>query len=144
MTEPQQLLAVYRDYLACLNARRWDDLGRFVADDVRYNGEPVKLAGYRAMLEADVDNIPDLRFVPEILLADGDVVSCRLVFRCTPRRRIFGAEATGAQVSFAEHVFYRMVDARIVDVSSLIDTQAVRDQLSAPPASAAGPPPQPG
>lgn len=144
MSEPQQLLAVYRDYLACLNARRWDDLGRFVADDVRYNDEPVGLAGYRAMLEADVDNIPDLQFVPEILLAADDVVSCRLVFRCTPRRRIFGVEPTGAQVTLAEHVFYRMVDARIVDVRSLIDTQAVRDQLSVPPASAAAPPPPTG
>jgi predicted ester cyclase len=141
MSEPQQLLAVYRDYLACLNARRWDDLGRFVAQDVRYNDEPVGLAGYRAMLEADVDNIPDLRFVPEILLADGEVVSCRLVFRCTPRRAIFGVEPTGAPVTFAEHVFYRMVDARIVDVRSLIDAQAVRDQLSVPPAGAAAPPP---
>lgn len=144
MSEPQQLSAVYRDYLACLNSRRWDDLGRFVADDVRYNGEPVGLAGYRAMLEADVDNIPDLQFVPEILLTDGDVVSCRLVFCCTPRRRIFGAEPTGARVTSAEHVFYRMVDAKIVDVRSLIDTQAVRDQLSAPPATAAEPPPPTG
>ena len=144
MTEPQQLSAVYREYLACLNTRRWDDLGRFVADDVRYNGEAVGLAGYRAMLEADVDNIPDLQFVPDILLADRDVVSCRLVFHCTPRRRVFGVEPTGAQVSFAEHVFYRMVDAKIADVRSLIDTQAVRDQLSVPPASAAAPPPPTG
>ncbi len=75
------MLGVYRDYLTCLNERRWDDLGRFVADEVRRNGERLGLDGYRTMLEADVRAIPDLQFVPEILIADEHVVSCRLFFQ---------------------------------------------------------------
>jgi predicted ester cyclase len=123
------LLVVYRDYLACLNERRWDDLGRFVADDVVHNGERLGLNGYRAMLEADVRGIPDLRFVPEILVADDHVVSCRLFFRCTPRQTFLGFEPTGEPMSFAEHVFYRFDDRRIVEVWSLIDREAIREQL---------------
>lgn len=94
------LLVVYRDYLACLNERRWDELGRFVADEVIHNGKRLGLTGYRAMLEADTAAIPDLEFIPEILLADGHVVSCRLFFQCTPQHAFLGFEPTGGRVSF--------------------------------------------
>ncbi len=128
--EDGDLLGVYRDYLACLNNRQWDELGRFVADGVVHNGERLGVSGYRAMLEADVDAIPDLRFIPEILISDGDVVACRLVFRCTPQRDFLGFEPAGTQVSFAEHVFYRFDDRRIVEVWSVIDKETIREQLS--------------
>jgi predicted ester cyclase len=124
------LLAVYRDYLACLNERRWDDLGRFVTDEVRHNGESLGVNGYRTMLEADVHAIPDLRYVPEILTADDDVVACRLFFQCTPRHSFLGFEPTGGQVSFAEHVFYRFDDSRIGEVWSVIDGDAIRSQVT--------------
>ena len=124
------LLAVYREYLACLNARRWDDLGRFVADEVLYNGKLIGLNGYREMLVSDTHAIPGLEFVPEILLADEHVVACRLFFQCTPRHAFLGFEPTGGQVSFAEHVFYRFDNGQIVDVRSLIDTETIREQIS--------------
>lgn len=124
------LLDVYREYLQCLNERRWGELGLFVADDVVHNGARLGLSGYRAMLEADTTAIPDLRFTPEILVADDDFVSCRLVFRCVPKETFLGVEATGARVSFAEHVFYRFDHRRIVEVWSLLDKDAVREQMS--------------
>ncbi|KUI30671.1 hypothetical protein AU196_14250 [Mycobacterium sp. IS-1742] len=130
MTSDGDLRAVYRAYLACLNERRWDDLGRFVADGVTYNGEPLGLNGYRSMLEADTRAIPDLLFVPEILLADGDMVSCRLRFECTPQHEFLGFEPTGARITFAEHVFYRFADERIVEVRSLIDKEAIGAQYA--------------
>ena len=124
------LLTVYRDYLRCLNERQWDELGHFVADDVVYNGVRLRLTGYREMLEDDVRAIPDLEFLPEILISDDQVVSCRLFFQCTPREVFQGYEPTGGRVSFAEHVFYRFENGRIVEVWSLIDKEAVREQLS--------------
>ncbi|WP_267307729.1 ester cyclase [Mycobacterium barrassiae] len=66
------------------------------------------------------------------MLTDDQFVACRLYFRCTPQRPFLGFEPTGAQVSFAEHVFYRFDKQRIVEVWSLIDTQAVREQLARP------------
>lgn len=128
----RDLAVVYREYLQCLNERRWDDLGLFVADAVRYNEAPLGLSGYRAMLEADTTAIPDLEFAPDIVIADDRIVSCRLMFRCTPAGMFLGLEATGASVSFAEHVFYRFEDVRIVEVWSLIDKDAVRKQMSSP------------
>ena len=43
----------YRGYIACLNRQDWENLHRFVADDVRYNGKRIGLEGYRAMLVED-------------------------------------------------------------------------------------------
>lgn len=122
------LLHLYRNYLACLNDRRWPTLGEHVADDVVHNGRALGLSGYRAMLEDDTHAIPDLEFVPEFLLADDRVVSCRLVFQCTPQRVFLGFEPTGQRVSFVEHVFYRYDDRRIGEVWSLIDRDAIRQQ----------------
>ncbi|MCV7419682.1 ester cyclase [Mycobacterium yunnanensis] len=122
------LLNVYRDYLSCLNDRRWSDLDHYVADAVVHNDRALGLAGYRAMLEADTEAIPDLRFVPEILLADDRVVSCRLAFDCTPRHPFLGFEATGRRVSFAENVFYRFDGGKIVRVWSVIDRDAISRQ----------------
>jgi predicted ester cyclase len=124
------LLAVYRAYLRCLNERQWPRLGEFVADHLSYNGIRMSVHDYRAMLEADVHAIPDLQFHAEVLLADGDVVACRLFFHCTPQHTFLGFEPTGGQVSFPEHVFYRFEDQRIVQVWSVIDKHAIREQVS--------------
>jgi len=124
------LLDIYRAYLLCLNERRWDDLQRFVADEVVHNGRPLGLSGYRAMLEADTHAIPDLQYIPHFLIADDHVVSCRLVFECTPRHTFLGVEPTGERISFAEHVFYKFEKGRIVEVWSIIDREAVRKPSS--------------
>lgn len=124
------MIDVYRDYLDCLNDRRWDDLGRFVADGVVHNGNHLGLSGYRGMLESDTEAIPDLRFTAELLLADADLVACRLFFRCTPRHPWAGFEPTGKELSFTEHAFYRFRDRKIAEVWSLIDKEAVRAQVS--------------
>ena len=126
--DDDSLLEIYRNYLACLNDRHWSALGEYVADDVVHNGRALGLSGYRAMLEADTHAIPDLEFVPEILLADDRVVSCRLLFQCTPQHEFLGFEPTGQRVSFAEHVFYRFDGGRIREVHSLIDRDAIRQQ----------------
>lgn len=88
------------------------------------------LADYRALLKEDTRATPDLRFNSELLLADGDTVACRLHFRCTPQQEFLGFEPTGKQVSFAEHVFYRFENQLIVEVWSVIDKDAIREQLS--------------
>ncbi|MDO3638335.1 ester cyclase [Mycolicibacterium arseniciresistens] len=125
------LLNVYRAYLQCLNERQWPRLGEFVADQLSYNGRRMTLQDYRTMLEGDVDAIPDLHYQPEVVIADDNVVACRLFFECTPRHTFLGFEPTGGQVSFPEHVFYRFDDERrIAEVWSVIDMQAIREQVS--------------
>jgi predicted ester cyclase len=121
---------VYRRYLECLNERRWDDLGQYVCEDVVHDDRPLGLSGYRAMLQADVRAIPDLQFSADLLVTQGEVLACRLVFRCTPELPFLGFSPTGARISFAEHVFYTFREKRIARVWSLIDIQAIAAQLA--------------
>ena len=64
------LADIYRNYIACLNRQDWAMLGQFVHDDVAHNARPLGLPGYRAMLERDFREIPDLHFNIELLVCD--------------------------------------------------------------------------
>ena len=119
----------YRDYIACLNAQDWDELGRFVADDVIHNGRPFGLSGYRAMLEQDFRDIPDLDFRIDLLVSDPPRIASSLSFTCSPRGRFLGLDVKGRTISFAENVFYQFRDGRIVEVWSIIDKVAIEAQL---------------
>jgi predicted ester cyclase len=123
------LADVYRDYLACLNRQDWPSLQRFVHDEVRHNGRPLGLEGYQAMLERDFLQIPDLAFTIELLLSDPPHVASRLRFECTPTGAFLGLPVNGRRVSFAENVFYRFVEGKIVEVWSVIDKTAIEAQL---------------
>jgi steroid delta-isomerase-like uncharacterized protein len=120
---------IYRNYIACLNKQDWPNLGRFIHDDVHYNGERIGLAGYRAMLERDFRAIPDLHFDIHLLISEPPRVASRLRFNCTPKGLLFGLPVNGRTVSFSENVFYEFRDQRIENVWSVIDKAAIEAQL---------------
>jgi steroid delta-isomerase-like uncharacterized protein len=124
-----ELAALYRDYIACLNRRDWPALAQFVAHDVVHNGRPLGLAGYRAMLEKDVEDVPDLEFKVEMVTCDPPNVAARLAFDCTPAGEFQGLAVNGKQVKFTETVFYEINDRRIATVWSSIDKAAIEAQL---------------
>jgi predicted ester cyclase len=106
MTEAA-LSDLYRDYIACLNRQDWANLHEFVRDDVRHNGRPFGLIGYRAMLERDFAEIPDLHFNIELMVCEPPYVASRLRFDCRPKGLFLGLPVNGKRVAFAENVFYR-------------------------------------
>ena len=120
----------YRGYIACLNSRRWDELHNFVNDSVTYNNAPKTRAEYADMISADVAAADELVFDVKLLVVSGNTVACRLEFECTPIKMFLGLKPTGRRVVFAENVFYRFVEGRVAEVWSLIDRDAVREQLS--------------
>jgi predicted ester cyclase len=126
---PHALAEQYRDYLDCLNRQAWDELGRHVDDRVRHNGRPFGLAGYRAMLVRDFEDIPDLRFEAELIVSEPPHVAARLAFDCTPRGTVLGLPVDGRRVRFTENVFYAFAGGRIVEVWSVIDKAAIEAQL---------------
>ena len=128
MTE-SALADLYRAYIACLNAQDWPRLGLFVSDDTAHNGRPFGLSGYRAMLERDFEDIPDLYFNIGFLICDPPHVAARLQFDCTPRGAFLGLRVNGRKIRFAENVFYRFADRRIAEVWSVIDKVAIEAQL---------------
>jgi predicted ester cyclase len=119
----------YRGYIACLNSQDWPRLADFVSAEVHHNGRPLGVTGYQAMLENDFKEIPDLRFVVELLVANRDCVASRLRFECSPRGVFLGLPVNGKRVVFAENVFYQLRDHRISRVWSLIDKGAIEAQL---------------
>ncbi|MBU1358357.1 MAG: ester cyclase [Gammaproteobacteria bacterium] len=123
------LHALYRNYIACLNLQDWPRLADFVAADVCHNGRRLGVAGYRAMLEKDFEDIPDLRFAIELLVADHEVVASRLRFDCAPRGTFLGLPVNGKKVSFTENVFYEVRERKILQVWSIIDRPAIEAQL---------------
>jgi predicted ester cyclase len=124
-----ELAAIYRDYIGCLNRRDWPALGQFVHEEVVHNARPLGLAGYRAMLERDVREIPDLQFHLEMLISDPPHIAARLKFDCTPAGAFLGLAVNGKRVSFCENVFYEFRDGKIRQVWSVIDKAAIEAQL---------------
>ncbi|NDL63734.1 ester cyclase [Acerihabitans arboris] len=120
---------VYRAYIACLNQQDWPTLKRFVHDDVHYNGQRIGLSGYRAMLERDFAEIPDLYFAVELLISDAPYIASRLKFDCAPKGQFLGLPVNGKRVSFNENVFYEFQAGKIWQVWSVIDKAAIEAQL---------------
>jgi len=125
----QELLATYHSYLDCLNAQDWSRLGEFVHDEVSHNGRRFGLAGYRAMLENDFQQIPDLQFKAELLVCQPPFVAARLWFNCSPRGSFLGLALNGRTVSFAENIIYELDGDKIKMAWSVIDKTAIEDQL---------------
>ena len=123
------LSEIYRGYIACLNRQDWPNLGRFVDDAVQHNGRPIGLSGYRAMLDRDFQEIPDLHFDIQLLVSDATHVASRLAFDCSPRGEFLGLDVKGRKVSFTENVFYEFRRQKIVQVWSVIDKLAIEAQL---------------
>ena len=123
------LADIYRDYIACLNRQDWPKLGQFVHEDAVHNGRRLGLSGYRAMLERDFDEIPDLHFNVRMLISDPPCVASRIEFDCTPKGTFLGLDVDGRRVSFAENVIYEFRDGRIVEVWSVVDKAAIEAQL---------------
>ena len=128
-----ELAALYRDYKRCLNGQEWGSLGKFVDDDVEHNARPIGLNGYRDMLAADFEAIPDLRFEVELLVEGPSVIACRLRFDCTPVGTFLGLPVNGRRIRFAENVFYEVSHAKIRRVWSVIDKVAIEAQLGDAP-----------
>lgn len=125
-----QLEKLYCDYIACLNSRDLSGLGRYVDASATHNDRPIGLSGYRAMLEQDFANIPDLKFDIELLVVNPPYVASRLRFHCTPRAMFMNLDVRGVKVSFAENVFYEFGGEKIARVWSVIDKAAIEAQLN--------------
>ncbi|WP_175716374.1 ester cyclase [Burkholderia anthina] len=119
----------YRAYIDCLNRQDWAALGEHVADNVIHNDRPLGLSGYRALLEQDFRDIPDLRFDIRLLVCEPPRVACRLRFACAPKGTFMGLAVDGTRVTFAENVFYEFHDGKIRQVWSVIDKAAIEAQL---------------
>ena len=120
---------IYRKYIDCLNSGSFDKLSAYVHERLVYNSKEITLEEYRAMLLKSSMAIPDLFYKIDLLVTDEDTVACRINFDCTPVSEFMGIVPNGNRIIFSEHVFYRITKGKISEVWSLIDKDAVREQL---------------
>ncbi|MGF6574037.1 Predicted ester cyclase [Paraburkholderia fungorum] len=123
------LSEIYRGYIACLNAQNWQLLAQFVSDEAIHNGRKIGLSGYRAMLEKDFRDIPDLHFDIQQIVCEPPYIASRLRFDCTPVGTFMGLLIGGKRIVFAENVFYEFEREKIRQVWSIIDKAAIEAQL---------------
>jgi predicted ester cyclase len=122
--------ARYRRYITYLNSRRVDELGEFVHEKLTYNGEPMTRRDYQNLIAGNIAAIPDLYFDVHLLVIEGDLIACRLNFRCTPQGEFLGLQPNGKSIAFSERVFYRLRGGKIHEVWSLLDRPAIEAQLA--------------
>jgi predicted ester cyclase len=83
---------------------------------------------------------PGYQLTPEDMIAEGDKVAVRFMFRGTHRGPFAGIAPTGRAVSMPGIIIYRVANERIVEHWLQIDTPALLQQLqgraSTEPASA--------
>lgn len=121
---------MYECYIACLNARDWRLLDDYVVPDVVHNGRQLGVDGYRALLEQNCRDIPDLHFDVELVVASECRIASRLRFDCTPAGQLLGVAVNGRRVVFHEHAFYTLREHKIAEVCSVIDKAALEAQLA--------------
>lgn len=81
------------------------------------------------MLEDNFEQIPNLHFEIQILVAEPPHIAARLWFDVTPKGQFLGIPVNGRRVTFAENAFYEFREGRIQEVWSVIDKAAIEDQL---------------
>lgn len=121
--------AFYRRYLDRCNEHRFEELGEFVADDVRVNGDAMGLAGYAAGLRSVVDAFPDYHWELQHLLVDGDLLSSHLIDTGTHSGTFLDVPATGRVITAPEFALYRLRNGKIAESWGDLDS-SVRDQLT--------------
>ncbi|ADB35370.1 protein of unknown function DUF1486 [Kribbella flavida DSM 17836] len=124
-----ELAALYRAYNARCNAHQFDRLGEYVAEDVEVNGERQGLAAYSAGLSDVVRAFPDYRWDLQHLVVNGPWIAAHFRDTGTHQGSFLGVAPTGRAVTTQEFAFYRIEQAKIVEVWVTADNLRLLDQL---------------
>ena len=126
----EELTAFYRRYIERCNAHRFEELGEFVAADVRVKRLRRRAGRVRRGLRAVVEAFPDYHWDLRRLLADGSWLSAHLSNTGTHAGTFREVPATGRTIATMELALYRTEGGKIV--GSWGDLGAtVRDHLIA-------------
>ncbi len=128
-SERAERIDFYRRYIDCCNQHRFEELGEFVAEDVRGGDGKEGLESYIAGCQAVVDAFPDYHWDLQQVLVDGDWLAARLVDTGTHSGTFRGVPATGRVITVQELAVYRLENGRIAEGWGDLGS-AVRDLLT--------------
>lgn len=130
MSDRQQLLALYENYLDACNAHDFARMMTFYAPDMRVNDAPMAHAAVVAQFEPIVAAFPDWHWDVKNIAIDGDLISLHFTVTGTHQGTFAGLPATQRRIAATEFTLYRVVAGKFADVWDLTDMEAVRSQLS--------------
>jgi steroid delta-isomerase-like uncharacterized protein len=117
-----------------------DALAKYVAADARVHSmTPGVVAGsgldyLKARAASLLKAFPDVQFVIEEFVQQGDRLAARVTLEGTHQADFAGIPTTGKRMKVYDFAMYRIAEGKITDIWSLIDMQAMRDQLLGSPA----------
>ena len=117
------------------NSHNPDALAKYFAPDARVHSmTPGSVAGsglgyLKERAQSLMNAFPDIHFVVEDVLEQGDVLAARVTLEGTHRADFAGVPATGKRMKVYDFAMYRIVEGKIADVWSLIDINTMRAQL---------------
>ena len=117
------------------NAHNPDALAEYFTPDARVHSmTPGSVAGagleyLKTRARSLFTAFPDVKFVVEGVVQQDDTVAARVTLEGTQRAEFAGIPATGKRMKVYDFAMYRIAGGKITDVWSLVDIQAMRDQL---------------
>lgn len=115
MDERAERIEFYRRYIECCNEHRFEELGEFVAEDVRGGDGLPGLENYIAGCRAVVEAFPDYHWEIQHLVVDGDWLAAHLVDTGTHSGTFRGVAPTGRVIRAQELAVYRLENGRIAE-----------------------------
>ncbi len=102
------------EYIACLNAKSYDDISRFVGEGVVHNGRRLGIAGYTQLIKDSFETYSWLHFSIGMLVVDAtqQTVAARVILK--------GTDSNAADVP-REHIFYKFQDGKISEAWSMLE-----------------------
>ncbi len=130
--------AIARRAYEILSSGNLEALEEVIAPDVvdhnAQPGQPGGIEGTRQVVGMFRAAFPDLRFIPEDLIAEGDRVVARLTVTGTHRGEFQGLPPTGKQVTMSGVEIVRLAGGKAVERWGQFDILGMLQQLGAIPA----------
>ncbi len=108
----------------------------FTEDYVRHDLRPTTASrgaeGQRQIAAAFRTAFPDLSFTVDLMVGEGDLVAARWTARGTHRGKWGDVAPTGRTVTFCGVNFFRLRNARVVEIWNHRDDLGLREQVGAP------------
>jgi steroid delta-isomerase-like uncharacterized protein len=133
--------AVYRRFVdGVINGGRYDEIPElYTADYVDHSsppGAPGGFDGVRAVFQMFRSAFPDIHFVIDEMVAEGDRVATRVTGHGTNTGSFMGAPPSGKEATWASKGIFRVVDGRIAEHWGMPDLLALLSQIGALPPNA--------
>ncbi|GHO65387.1 hypothetical protein KSC_042790 [Ktedonobacter sp. SOSP1-52] len=96
-----------------------------------FPGQQPGREGLKAVILMIRAAFPDLEWVVDEMVAEGETVASRFTWRGTHRGAFFGVPATGKQIMVTGMVFDRVVEGQLVESQILMDILSLLTQLGA-------------